>query len=71
MNVCILKIVINYQIVYALNINQTSKYKSYKKEVHDLYRKALPHLNKYVELNPEDEANKRVLNEIKYKLENQ
>ena len=24
----------------ALNINQTSKYKSYKKEVHDLYRNA-------------------------------
>ena len=54
----------------ALNINQTSKYKAYKEQVHDLYRKALPHLKKYVYLNPDDETNKRVLNEISYKLEN-
>ena len=54
----------------ALNINQTSKYKAYKKQVNDLYRKALPHLKKYVDLNPEDEVNKKVLKEISYKLEN-
>lgn len=54
----------------ALNMNQTTKYKAYKKQVHDLYRKVLPHLRKYVDLNPDDNANKRVLNEISYKLEN-
>ena len=54
----------------ALNINQTSKYKAYKKQTNDLYKKALPHLKKYVELNPEDAVNKRVLKEISYKLEN-
>ena len=54
----------------ALNMNQTTKYKEYKKQVHDLYRKVLPHLRKYVDLNPDDNANKRVLNEISYKLEN-
>jgi len=54
----------------ALNMNQTTKYKAYKKQVHDLYRKVLPHLRKYVDLNPDDNANKRVLSEISYKLEN-
>ena len=53
-----------------LGINQTTKYNAYKKEVHNLYRKALPHLEKYVDLNPEDEANKRVLKELSYKLDN-
>lgn len=54
----------------ALNINQTSKYKAYKKQVNDLYKQALPHLQKYVELKPEDEVNKKVLKEISYKLKN-
>ena len=53
-----------------LGINQTTKYNTYKKEVHNLYRKALPYLEKYVDLNPEDEANKRVLKELSYKLDN-
>ena len=54
----------------ALNANQTTKYKAYKEQVNVLFRKALPHLKKYVDLKPEDKANQRVLKEITYKLEN-
>ena len=54
----------------ALKMNETSKHEAYRKESLTLYSKVLPYLIKYIELNPEDEATKKVLNEIKYKLEN-
>lgn len=54
----------------TLSINQTTKYKAYKKQLDDLYKKALPHLTKYVELKPEDQVNQKVLKEINYKLQN-
>jgi tetratricopeptide (TPR) repeat protein len=54
----------------ALNINQTSKYNKLKIEVNSLYKKALPYLSRYVELNKEDNINEKVLKEIRYKLEN-
>ena len=53
----------------ALSYHDVKKNKLYEKQLEDLYKKTLPYLERYVELNSESKANMQVLSELYYKLE--
>ena len=53
----------------ALSYNQTTKYNIYKGQLKEIYLAALPNLEHYIQLEPNDKPLLNVLAEIYYKLE--